>query len=252
MINVARISKIWIVTLSILIFLSSSVIPVFALELNCVDNAPNLTSDFVNKREYQLGEEIIAEFSPPLIVPSSEADAYIVFYLDGKVIPNKKFILNSPPASWTVNIGTPDDGWHTFGWSLEYKKESRNVFNGHEHCGGLQFQVCDGPCQLASGQNPCTIGATGQCPTAIGNIPTTPQGLAQRILSIALGLAGGLALILMVIGAIRVLMSEGDQQRLTGGRDMITAAVAGLLFLILSVITLRFIGLTVLNIPGFG
>ena len=76
-------------------------------------------------------------------------------------------------------------------------------------------------------------------------------GFAQRVLNIAIGLAGGIALILMVIGSIRVLTSSGDQQRLAGGRDMIVAAIAGLLFLIFSVLVLRFIGAEILDIPFF-
>jgi len=98
------------------------------------------------------------------------------------------------------------------------------------------------------GTNPC---AGGTCPTAFGNISTNPTTFAGKILSIATGLAGGIALILMVIGSIRVLMSSGDQQRLAAGRDMIVAAVAGLLFLIFSVLILRFIGVNLLgSIPG--
>jgi len=51
----------------------------------------------------------------------------------------------------------------------------------------------------------------------------------------------------MVIGSVRVLTSSGDQQRLAGGRDMIVAALAGLLFLIFSVLILRFIGIHILG-----
>lgn len=103
------------------------------------------------------------------------------------------------------------------------------------------------------GENPCKIPDPNNpgkflCPTALGNIPTDIQGFAGRILAIAIGLAGGLALILMVIGSVRVLTSSGDQQKLAGGRDMIVAAVAGLLFLIFSVLILRFIGIQILNL----
>jgi len=92
-----------------------------------------------------------------------------------------------------------------------------------------------------SGKNPCGT----ECETALGNIPTDIGGFAGKILSIAIGLAGGIALILMVIGSIRVLTSSGDQQRLAGGRDMIIAAIAGLLFLIFSVLILKFIGVEI-------
>lgn len=91
----------------------------------------------------------------------------------------------------------------------------------------------------SSGKNPCF---GGTCVTAIGKIPTNPTAFTGRILDIALGLAGGIALIIMVIGSVKVLMSAGDQQKLNNGRDMIIAAVAGLLFLIFSVLILRFLG----------
>lgn len=97
------------------------------------------------------------------------------------------------------------------------------------------------------GENPCP---GGTCETALGSIPTETKEFAERLLSIATGIAGGLAFILMVIGAIRILVSQGDPQKLNGGREMMIAAVAGLLFLIFSIIILRFIGITVLNIPS--
>lgn len=92
------------------------------------------------------------------------------------------------------------------------------------------------------GKNPCSL---TECQTAIGNIPTNPQAFATKILQIATGVGGGIALILMVIGSIRVLTSAGDQQKLAGGRDMIIAAVSGLLFIIFSVVILRFIGINI-------
>ena len=109
------------------------------------------------------------------------------------------------------------------------------------------FNVGGGPTP-ASGQNPCGT----ECETALGNIPTDISGFAERILQIGIGLAGGISLILMVIGSIRVLTSSGEQQRLAGGRDMIVAAIAGLLFLIFSVLILKFIGVEIIKIPGFG
>lgn len=99
-----------------------------------------------------------------------------------------------------------------------------------------------------AGANPCS--AT-ECETALGNIPISVKGLAEKILEIALGVAGGIALILIVVGSIRVLISQGDQQKLNGGREMIIAAVAGLIFLIFSTLILKFIGINILkDIPG--
>ena len=95
---------------------------------------------------------------------------------------------------------------------------------------------------LPTGHNPCRGGI---CRTALGNIPTDITGFAGRVLEIAIGLAGGIALILLVFGSIRVLTSSGDQQRLSAGRDTIIAAIAGLLFLIFSVLILKAIGLAI-------
>ncbi len=103
---------------------------------------------------------------------------------------------------------------------------------------------------LGAGGNPCT--AAG-CQTALGNIPITIKDLSENLLSIGIGAAGGLALILIVVGAIRILVSQGDQQKLNGGREMIVAAVAGLLFLIFATIILQFIGISILSgVPGIG
>lgn len=97
----------------------------------------------------------------------------------------------------------------------------------------------------ASGTNRCS---SGSCPTAIGSIPTDPRSFADAIIKIALGLAGGIALIIMVVGSIRILMASGDQEKIAKGRDMLIAAVAGLLFLIFSILILRFIGSDLLGL----
>lgn len=144
-----------------------------------------------------------------------------------------------------LTVSFPNTGTYTL--TLWHQKDSQSF----KCSGDLQVTV-EGRGGLGSGQNPCTIGPSGECETALGNIPTNIQGFAGKILGIAIGLAGGLALILMVIGSVRVLTSSGDQQKLAGGRDMIVAAVAGLLFLIFSVLILKFIGVEILAIPGFG
>lgn len=110
------------------------------------------------------------------------------------------------------------------------------------NCGSWRFFVNEG--DVVPGKNPCE---DGTCPTALGNIPTEINAFSSTFLRIAIGLAGGIALILMVIGAIRVLTSSGDPKGVGAGRDMIIAAVAGLLFLIFSVLILRLIGISILS-----
>lgn len=106
-------------------------------------------------------------------------------------------------------------------------------------CGTVTVAAAPAPV-FDAGKNPC---ASGTCNTAIGNnIPTNPTAFTGRLLTIAIGLAGGIALIIMVRGSIKILMASGDPQKITDGRDLIVAAIAGLLFLIFSVLILKFLG----------
>lgn len=99
---------------------------------------------------------------------------------------------------------------------------------------------------------PCPTGAGGAtCDTGIGNIPTNPVELAQFVLQWVLGIAGGIAFLLMLLGATQVLTSQGNPERLQAGKDHITSAAIGLLFIILSIVLLRILGVDILKIPGF-
>lgn len=101
------------------------------------------------------------------------------------------------------------------------------------------------------GENPCKdFDGDGdiECKTAIGDFTPEIGEFAEKILAIGIGLAGGIALIIMVIGSIRVLTSAGDPKSVGAGREMIIAAVAGLLFLIFSMLILRFIGVEIISL----
>jgi hypothetical protein len=88
--------------------------------------------------------------------------------------------------------------------------------------------------------------------TAIGCIPTEPQGIIQTIIQLGLGIGGGVTLLLILAGAFRLSVSQGDPKQAEEAREQITSAVIGLLFIIFSVAMLRFIGVSFLQIPGFG
>jgi hypothetical protein len=44
--------------------------------------------------------------------------------------------------------------------------------------------------------------------------------------------------------------SSGDPERLKGGQELLTSAIAGLIMLIFSVFILRVIGVDILKLPG--
>ncbi|MBP9700640.1 hypothetical protein KBD71_05165 [Candidatus Woesebacteria bacterium] len=88
--------------------------------------------------------------------------------------------------------------------------------------------------------------------TAFGCVQTSPTGMIQSFLRIILGLAGGIVLLVILYGAFLLTTSSGDPKRVQEGQEMVTSAIMGILFIIFSVIILQFIGVKLLQIPGFG
>jgi len=87
--------------------------------------------------------------------------------------------------------------------------------------------------------------------TAIGNISTEPQGFVRFIFGAVLGLAGGIALILIIISGYKLMASQGNPEGTKAALEQLTSAIIGLLFIILSFVILQIIGVDILRIPGF-
>ena len=89
--------------------------------------------------------------------------------------------------------------------------------------------------------------------TAIGCIPIgTEDSLFGFILGWAIGIAGGVAFLLILYAGFMITTSSGDPKKLQAGRELLTSAIAGLLLLIFSVFILKLIGVDILGIPEFG
>jgi len=86
--------------------------------------------------------------------------------------------------------------------------------------------------------------------TALGCIHTAPTYFIVDFMKIALGIAGGIALLLMIYGAFLISISAGDPKKAEEGREYITGTIAGLLFIIFSSFLLKLIGIDILQIPG--
>ena len=87
--------------------------------------------------------------------------------------------------------------------------------------------------------------------SGIGCIPISIDLLVASLLSLAVTIAGGSALLITLYGAFTITTSTGNPERLKNGQEMITAAITGLLFIIFSVAILQFIGIQILQIPDF-
>lgn len=87
--------------------------------------------------------------------------------------------------------------------------------------------------------------------TAIGCIPTGAGGFVAWILGPMIGIAGGIAFLLILGGGFSILFSQGNPETIAAGKERITAAVLGLLVIIFSVLILKVIGVDILDLPGF-
>lgn len=87
--------------------------------------------------------------------------------------------------------------------------------------------------------------------TAIGCLPTNSGEFVTQLLKTGSGIAGGIAFLLIIIGGFQIVMSAGNPEKLNAGKELVSAAIVGLLFIIFSIFILRFIGVDLLGIPGF-
>jgi len=89
----------------------------------------------------------------------------------------------------------------------------------------------------------------GYVNSAIGCIPYVDiNATAQFLVRWALGVGGGIALFLISISAIKIMTVRGDQKRLQDARDTLSAAVAGIVLIVLSIFVIRFLTETLLNL----
>jgi hypothetical protein len=88
--------------------------------------------------------------------------------------------------------------------------------------------------------------------TAVGCIKTDPQNIIITLVKLGLGVAGGGALLMILSASFIISVSAGDAKKFTEAKEMISNAVIGLIFIIMSITILQFIGVSLFHIPGFG
>lgn len=97
---------------------------------------------------------------------------------------------------------------------------------------------------------PSPICQGGLCDTALGKIFTDPANFVKTFFGILLSLAGGIAIILIIISGYRLMSSGGNPEKVQASREQLTSAIVGLLFIIFSLSILQIIGVDILHIPG--
>lgn len=96
--------------------------------------------------------------------------------------------------------------------------------------------------------------ATYLCPgginTAIGCVPIEDtNALFSFLLRWGIGIAGGVAFLLIIYASIIIITSTGDPKRLQAGKELLGAALSGILLLIFSVFIMRIIGVNIIGLP---
>lgn len=87
--------------------------------------------------------------------------------------------------------------------------------------------------------------------TALGCVSVEGAGFVTALLNFGIGIAGGIAMLLIIFGGFQILTSAGNPERLNEGKELISSAITGLLMIIFSVFLLRIIGINILGIPSF-
>lgn len=121
------------------------------------------------------------------------------------------------------------------------------------------YNICDGipdgtkrsACRACMGGSEDGSGGSGSTWTAIGCIKTDPADLLGRIIGLGMGVAGGIAFLLILFGGLQIMTSAGNPEQLNAGRELVSSAITGLLLIIFSIFLLQFIGVNIIGIPGF-
>lgn len=82
-------------------------------------------------------------------------------------------------------------------------------------------------------------------------ISTDVASFTRSLVGIVLSIAGGIAILLIIISGYRIMVSQGNPENIKNAREQLTAAIVGLLFVIFSLVILQVIGVNILGLPGF-
>lgn len=89
------------------------------------------------------------------------------------------------------------------------------------------------------------------CPTSVGTINTDPLQFIRSIMSLLMGIAGGIALLLIIYSGFKIMTAAGNAETIQGAKETLTSTIIGLLFMIFAVLILRLLAVDILGLPGF-
>lgn len=85
--------------------------------------------------------------------------------------------------------------------------------------------------------------------TAIGCIDISDSNtLIGFFLRWAMGIAGGIAVLMIIFAGFKITTSSGDPKRLQAGQELLTSAIAGVILLVFSIFILQVVGVNILGL----
>jgi len=167
---------------------------------------------------------------------------------------------NGSPCVWDIDITAPTSQGDYF---VEISNDSCSLSPGTLQCSRKFTVDINAPLQERPGtttydmcqSNPTCIACqgSGQTWTALGCLHTNnPTSFIAQLFQVALSIAGGIAVLLIIFGAFQIILASGNPEKIQQGKQIITSALTGVLFIIFSLFLLRLIGRDILKITNFG
>jgi hypothetical protein len=75
--------------------------------------------------------------------------------------------------------------------------------------------------------------------------------LTKALLTFAAGISGAISLAIMLAGTIQIMTAGGNAEQVQKGKELLTGAIIGLLFIIFSVTLLQLIAGDIIQLEGF-
>ena len=156
------------------------------------------------------------------------------------------YLCNSPPEYDSLDICTEGEECREY---IDGRRAAC-VPEGQAHENGEVIEAPNTSSKIYDPSAGCTgsnqINVAGWC------FPYGAPGIASKLLQIVLGIAGGVAFLLLVYGFILVGTASGDEKKMQAAKETITSAIIGLLISLFSLFIFRLVVVNILQIPGIG
>lgn len=99
--------------------------------------------------------------------------------------------------------------------------------------------------------NPSGKCGSGFIDTGLGCLPFSRDAFVSALLGFLAGVSGLISLVVMMFSTFQIMTAAGNPEQLKKGKELFTAGVTGLLFIVFAVTFLRIIAGDIIKLPGF-